>query len=213
MKVVIANQMYKGSSEKILRFLVHSVRILCGFWNLDFFRSIIPLFCVSSWLSNMQALFLEYLYVFFPLCLIVFTAICIELHDRNFKPLVLAWKPFHKIFVRLQNTWDPTASIIYTPFLLLHCFIPPNSFSLAVIQFIQRNFITLCHQHILKGLKSGNNILIPVMKFTLSIIYSLCPVALQLLLSSLCVQRFYFAYILLKFLGGFCTVAFLQSAN
>ena len=48
MKVLIANQMYTGSNEKILRFLVHSVRVLYGFWNLDFFRYIIPPFCVSN---------------------------------------------------------------------------------------------------------------------------------------------------------------------
>ena len=122
MKIVIANQMYTGSNEKILRFLVHSVRMLCGFWNLDFFRYIIPPFCVSNHLSNTQALLLEYVYIFFPLFLIVLTSVCIELHDRNFKPLVLAWKPFHKIFVRFKNTWDPTSSIIhsFSTFMLLY---------------------------------------------------------------------------------------------
>ena len=121
-KVVVASRMSTGSSENILRFLVQSVRVFCGFWNLDFFRSIIPPFCISSQLSNMQALFLEYVYVFFPLCLIIFTAICIKLHDKNFKPLVLAWKPFHGVFVRFQNTWDPTASIInsFSTFTLLY---------------------------------------------------------------------------------------------
>ena len=121
-KVVVASRTYTGSRVNILRFLIQSVRVLCGFWNLDFFRSIIPPFCISSQLSNMQALFLEYVYVFFPLCLIVFTVICIELHDKNFKPLVLAWKPFHKFFVRFQNTWDPTASIInsFSTFTLLY---------------------------------------------------------------------------------------------
>ena len=114
MKVVIASRMYMGANEKILRILVHSVRVLCGFWNLDFFRFIIPPFCVSSHLSNSQALLLEYVYVVYPLFLLVFTSVCIELHDRNFKPLVLAWKPFRKIFIRLQNTWDPTASIIHS---------------------------------------------------------------------------------------------------
>ena len=116
MKVVIASRMYVGAStnERILRILVHSVRVLCGFWNLDFFRFIIPPFCVSSHLSNSQALLLEYVYVVYPLFLLVFTSVCIELHDRNFKPLVLAWKPFRKIFVRLQKTWDPTASIIHS---------------------------------------------------------------------------------------------------
>ena len=83
-------------------------------WILElrfFFRFIIPPFCVSSHLSNSQVLFLEYGYVVYPLLLLI---VSIKFHDRNFKPLVLAWKLFCKIFVRLQNTWDPTASIIHS---------------------------------------------------------------------------------------------------
>ena len=75
MKVVIASRMYMGANEKILRIYVHSVRVLCGFWNLDFFRFIIPPFCVSSHLSNSQALLLEYVCVVYPLFLLVFTSI------------------------------------------------------------------------------------------------------------------------------------------
>ena len=122
MKVAITNRMYSGNNERFLTFLIQIVRILCGFWNLDFFRFVVPPFCVSSHLSNMQALFLEYVYVFYPLLLIVITCICIELHNKNLKPLVAAWKPFHKIFVRLQNSWDPTASLVnsFSTFTLLY---------------------------------------------------------------------------------------------
>ena len=122
MKVAITNQMYSGSDERFLTFLIQIVRILCGFWNLDFFRFVVPPFCVSSHLSNMQALFLEYVYVFYPLLLMVITCVCIELHNKNLKPLVAAWKPFHKIFVRLQNSWDPTASLVnsFSTFTLLY---------------------------------------------------------------------------------------------
>ena len=112
MKFVLASKMYTGIQEQSLRFLIETLRILCGIWNLDFFRSVIPPFCVSSHLTNMQALFLEYVYVFYPLLLIIITCICIELHSRNFTPLIVVWKPFHKFFVRLQNTWDPTASVV-----------------------------------------------------------------------------------------------------
>ena len=114
MKVVITSGMYTDKNERLLRLLIQTVRTLCGFWNLDFFRSVAPPFCVSSHLTNMQALFLEYVYVFYPLSLVVITCTCINGHDRNFKPLVTAWKPFHRLFVRLQNTWDPTASIVYS---------------------------------------------------------------------------------------------------
>lgn len=109
----------RGSSTNIL---LHTVRILCGIWNLDFFRFLIPPFCVSSKLSNIQALYLEHFYIIYPLLLIIFTCICIELHAKNFKPLVIAWRPFHQYFIRLQKGWDPTASVInsFSTFTLLY---------------------------------------------------------------------------------------------
>ena len=55
----------KLAQFKSLLILLQTVRILCGFWNLDFFRYLVPPFCVSSHLSNIQALImsLEYIHV------------------------------------------------------------------------------------------------------------------------------------------------------
>lgn len=91
---------------------LHIIRTLCGIWNLDFFRHLIPPFCVSSHLSNIQALTLEYVSIIYSFVLILVTYICIELHARNFKPIVFVWKPFHKCFSQLRRSWDPKASII-----------------------------------------------------------------------------------------------------
>ena len=68
---------------KSLLILLQIVRVLCSFWNLDFFRYLVPPFCVSSNLSTLQALSLEYVHVIYPLLLIFLTFVCIELHARN----------------------------------------------------------------------------------------------------------------------------------
>ena len=95
--------------------------VLCGIWSLDFFRSVIPPFCVSSNVKTVHALALEYLVAFYPIFLILLTYVCIKLHDNNFRPVVWLWKPFHRHFVHLRRRWDSTASIInaFTTFLLL----------------------------------------------------------------------------------------------
>ena len=110
------------SGFKDLSVLLQTVRTLCGFWNLDFFRFLVPPFCLSSDLNNLQALSLEYIHAVFPLILIIITSVCIELHARNFIPLILIWKPFHKCVTRLRRSWDPTASIVnaFSTFLLLN---------------------------------------------------------------------------------------------
>ena len=95
--------------------------VVCGIWSLDFFRSVIPAFCVSSSIKAVYALALEYLVAFYPIFLILITYACIKLHDNNFRPVVWLWKPFHRYFVHFRRTWDSKASIInaFTTFLLL----------------------------------------------------------------------------------------------
>ena len=95
--------------------------VLCGIWSLDFFRAVIPPFCVSSNIRTVHALALEYLVAFYPVFLIMITYVCIKLHDNNFRPVVWLWKPFHRHFVHFRRRWDSKASIInaFTTFLLL----------------------------------------------------------------------------------------------
>ena len=107
----------KGFSYVALKVLL----TLCGIWSLDFFRSVIPPFCVSSNIKTVHALALEYLVAFYPIFLILITCICIKLHDNNFKPVVWLWKPFHRHFAHFRRRWDSKASVInaFTTFLLL----------------------------------------------------------------------------------------------
>ena len=95
--------------------------VLCGIWSLDFFRSVIPPFCVSSNIKTVHALALEYLVAFYPIFLILLTYVFITLHDNNFGPVVWLWKPFHRHFVFFRRKWDSKASIVnaFTTFLLL----------------------------------------------------------------------------------------------
>ena len=101
--------------------LIKIAQTLCGFWNLDFFRHIIPPFCVDSRLNNLHALWLDFITAYYPLLLIFITYVAIELHARNFKPIVVLWRPFHKFCVRIRRGLDPKSSIInaFATFLVL----------------------------------------------------------------------------------------------
>ena len=100
--------------------VLQMILVLCSIWSLDFFRFVIPPFCVSN-IKTVHALALEYIVAFYPICRIVVTYGCIKLHDNNFRPVVWLWKPFHRHFVHFRRSWDPKASIInaFTTFLLL----------------------------------------------------------------------------------------------
>ena len=79
------------------------VLVLCGVWSLDFFRSVIPPFCVSSNIKTVHALALEYVVAFYPIFLILITYVCIKLHNSNFKLVVWLWKPFHRHFAHISS--------------------------------------------------------------------------------------------------------------
>lgn len=64
--------------------------------KLGFISYMVPSFCVSN--KHLLIFILEYALALYPLSLIILTWICIELHDRNFRPLIWLWRPFHKCF-------------------------------------------------------------------------------------------------------------------
>ena len=92
-----------------------------GIFNLDFFRYIIPHFCISSTMTTIQALSLEYIVAFYPLLLTIILYICIQLHARDCRPLVYLWKPFYKCCACMPQKWSPLESLVHTfaGFLLL----------------------------------------------------------------------------------------------
>ena len=95
-------------SQVILQILIFSY----DFWNLDFFRSVIPPFCVSDKITDLHLLALQYLPAVYPLLLIAGTYILIELHDKNVRVVVCLWRPFRQCFAPLQGRWNPKASIV-----------------------------------------------------------------------------------------------------
>ena len=96
--------------------LIQILATIYGIWNLDFFRTVIPPICTN--LSASQALSLEYAIAFYPLLLLIFAYLLIELHARDFWPIVQLWRPFQRW---CGNRLDIRSSIInvFATFVLL----------------------------------------------------------------------------------------------
>ena len=111
------NSMFTAyASQSWFQILLIVLIAFYGVWNLDFFHSVIPPFCVSENITTLHALALQYLPAFYPLLLIIVTYILIELHDRNVRVLVWMWRPFHRCLAPFQRSlrWNPKASIVST---------------------------------------------------------------------------------------------------
>ncbi len=92
-----------------------------SFWNLEFFRYVIPAFCISDRMSLVDVYALEYLVATFPLFLVLLIYVTVQLHARGCKILVYLWKPFRICCTRTQRWMDPRGSIIhvFATFLML----------------------------------------------------------------------------------------------
>ena len=90
-------------------------------FNLDFGWYLTAPFCLSNRLKFIHIAFIRYISAFYPILLIFLTWACVELHGRNFKPLVWLWRPFHRCFVRLRRGWDTKSDIVdvFTTFFFL----------------------------------------------------------------------------------------------
>ena len=94
---------------------------LYGIFNLDFFRYVLPQFCISSHLKPIHIFFLDYISAFYSFLLIFLTWICVELHGRNFRPVVCLWRPFHRCFVGIRRGWNTKSDLVdvFASFFLL----------------------------------------------------------------------------------------------
>ena len=110
-----------GSGSTLIQVYMLAVLTFYRAWNLDFFRYFIPPFCISSDMTTLHTLALEYVVAIYPLVLIVLIYLCIEMYDRGVRVVVCVWRPFHVYFTCFRRKWNPKGSVINTfaAFLLL----------------------------------------------------------------------------------------------
>ena len=118
---------------------------LYSFWNLDFFRTIIPDICIN--VSTLEALALDYAIAAYPIFLIALSYVLIALHDRNIECLIYIWRPFHKAFSIFKRNWDIRTSIIdsFTTFFWL---------SYVKVLSVSSDLLMYIHIHSLDGKSS-----------------------------------------------------------
>ncbi len=99
---------YNGISRSVLL----GMATIAGIWNLDFFRLLIPHFCISENMTTLNIIAMEYIVASYPLLLIVVLYIFIELYDRDFKPFQILWAPFKCVLSSMNWNIDIRHSLI-----------------------------------------------------------------------------------------------------
>ena len=87
-----------------LRVLLDLLVTMSQFWCLQFFKAIIPPFCISEKLTGIHVHMLNLLPAIYPLVLVIISCILMELHARNYRTVAILWKPFNIILSKANIT-------------------------------------------------------------------------------------------------------------
>ena len=83
--------------------LTNTVLTLYGIWNMDFFRLIMPRFCVSEQISTLGVVALGYISAFYLLLLTATVYTLMKLHQNGCKMLVAIWTPLHRYAIMCKR--------------------------------------------------------------------------------------------------------------
>ena len=89
--------------------------IFYDFWVLEFLPSgVLPPAClINEDLSILNAVAIRYISAFYPFFLIFLAYLFIRLRDCNFRPVLIVWKPYQKLKVKLRKYVDLNQSLIH----------------------------------------------------------------------------------------------------
>ena len=130
-----------------LRLLLNFSLILSEFWNLRFFKPIIPPFCISDKLSGVHVQMLDFVPATYPIVLIIMTCILMELHARNYRMVHILWKPFSIILNKTNITTGVTSDAV------IHTF--ATIVLLSAFTVLYNNYIILRKSHVFQSSDCG----------------------------------------------------------
>jgi hypothetical protein len=105
----------QSSLSKPLRIFLDLSITLSQFWSLEFFKVIIPPFCVSDKLTGIHVALLDFIPAIYSLVLVIISCVLIELHARNYRFVGTLFKPF-KIILSKANITTVTSNAVIQAF-------------------------------------------------------------------------------------------------
>ena len=92
--------------------VIRVFQVVYGLSNLDFFRQVVPPFCISENVTGLTMIALFYVAVVYLILLSVLSYVLIEMHARNCRLLVWLWRPLHKYYVKICRNVNPQTTLI-----------------------------------------------------------------------------------------------------
>ena len=81
-------------------------------WSFDTLLFLAPPLCISQHMEEIYIPYLEFLATIYPFILLLLTYGLMQLHTRNFRPVVMLWGVLSRVFVQFYRAWNPRSSMI-----------------------------------------------------------------------------------------------------
>ena len=105
----------KSNVSLFLRGMGYFSVTVSQFWSLQYFKAIIPPFCISDNLTGIHIHLLNFIPAIYPLIVVIISCVLMELHARNHRMVRLLWKPF-KIIISKANITEVTSDAVFHAF-------------------------------------------------------------------------------------------------
>ena len=108
---VFAGRFYLWNYTHIYTILDKLALTLSAVWSFDTLLFLAPPLCISQRMEEIYIPYLEFVATIYPFVLLLQTYGLMQLHTRNFRPVVMLWGVL-SVFVQFYRAWNPRSSMI-----------------------------------------------------------------------------------------------------
>ena len=94
------------------KYILRAFLTLNAIWSFDPLYFVSPALCLSPHIEDIDIPYIDTLATLYPFVLLILAYVVIELHTRDFRPIVTLWRPCHRNLVRFRRSWNPHASLV-----------------------------------------------------------------------------------------------------
>ena len=94
------------------KYVIKALLTLNSIWSFDplFFFS--PPLCLSHHMEDINRTYIEFLATLYPFLLLFLAFVLVELYAKDFRPVVVVWKPILHKLIRFRRKWNPDSSFV-----------------------------------------------------------------------------------------------------
>ena len=94
------------------KYILKVLLTLNSIWSFDPLFFLSPPLCLSPHLEDVNTMYIEFLATLYPFLLLFLAFVLVELHAKDFRPVVVVWKPILHKLIRFRREWNPNSSLL-----------------------------------------------------------------------------------------------------